>query len=163
MIRQSRRYQGRGIRDEERTIIRGRKNDHTVKTQIMVNKKGLILHKTKHRNGKQHDYDMFKKTGPLDIPPDVEVGVDRGYQGIEKDFPDLKVKIPVKKKKYQDLSKKDKRYNKKLSKERVIVEHTIGKMKKFGIIGNEFRSRLERYDTTVSIVSGLVNLQLMCQ
>ncbi len=106
---------------------------------------------------------MFKKTGPPDISPDVEVGVDRGYQGIEKDFPDLKVKIPVKKKNYQDLSKKDKRYSKKLSKERVIVEHAIGKMKKFGIMGNEFRSRLERYDTTVSIVSGLVNLQLMCQ
>lgn len=141
----------------------GKKKRHTVKTQILVNKKGQILHKTKHRNGKQHDYDMFKKTGPPDIPPDVEVGVDRGYQGIEKDFPDLKVKIPVKKKKYQELSKKDKRYNKKLSQERVIVEHTIGKMKKFGIMGNEFRSRLKRYDTTVSIVSGLVNLQLMCQ
>lgn len=146
-----------------RSYYSGKKKRHTVKTQITVNKKGIILHKTKHRNGKQHDYDMFKKTGPPDIPPDVEVGVDRGYQGIEKDFSDLKVKIPVKKKKYQELSKKEKRYNRKLSKERVIVEHTIGKMKKFGIMGNEFRSRLKRYDTTVSIVSGLVNLQLMRQ
>lgn len=141
----------------------GKKKRHTVKTQIMVNKKGLILHKTKHRNGKQHDYDMFKKTGPPDIPPDVEVGVDRGYQGIEKDFPDLKVKIPVKKKKKQDLSRKGKRYNKKLSQERVIVEHTIGKMKKFNIMGQEYRNRLRNYDTTVSIVSGLVNFKLMPQ
>lgn len=138
----------------------GKKKRHTVKTQIMVNKKGIILHKTKHRNGKQHDYDMFKKTGPPDIPPDVEVGVDRGYQGIKKDFPQMNVKIPVKKKKGVELSKKDKRYNKKLSKERVIVEHTIGKMKKFGIMGNTFRNRLKNYDTKVSIVSGLVNFSL---
>jgi len=141
----------------------GKKKRHTVKTQILVNKKGIILHKTKHRNGKQHDYDMFKKTGPPDIPPDVEVGVDRGYQGIKKDFPQMNVKIPIKKKKGEELSKKDKKDNKKLSKERVIVEHTIGRMKKFGIMGNEFRNRLKNYDTMVSIVSGLVNFSLMRQ
>jgi len=45
-----------------RNYYSGKKKRHTVKTQIMVNKKGVILHKTKHRNGKQHDYDMFKKT-----------------------------------------------------------------------------------------------------
>lgn len=141
----------------------GKKKRHTVKTQILVNKKGIVLHKTKHRNGKQHDYDMFKKTGPPDIPPNVEVGVDRGYQGIKKDFPQMNVKIPIKKKKGEELSKKDKKDNKKLSKERVIVEHTIGRMKKFGIMGNEFRNRLKNYDTMVSIVSGLVNFSLMHQ
>lgn len=102
----------------------------------MVNKKGMILHKTKHGNGKQHDYDMFKKTGPPDVPDDVEIYVDQGCQGVKKDYPDLKVKIPVKQKTNQELNKKDKRYNKKLNKEWVIVEHTIGKMKKFSIMGD---------------------------
>ena len=133
------------------------------KKSFIVNKKGMILHKTKHKNEKKHDYNMFKKTGPPPIPPDVEIGVDPGYQGIEKDYSDLKVKIPVKKKKKQDLSKKDKRYNKKLSQERVIVEHTIGKMKKFGIMRETFRNRLTRYGNMVSIVSGLVSFQLMSQ
>ena len=55
-----------------------------MKILIMVKKKGMILHKTKHRTGKKHDYEMFKKTDPPDIPPDVEVGVDRGYQGINE-------------------------------------------------------------------------------
>jgi len=139
----------------------GKKKKHTVKTQIMVNKKGLILHKTKHRNGKQHDYDIFKKAGPPPAPPDVEIGVDKGYQGIKKDYPHLKVKIPVKKKKNQELSKQDKRRNKKLSKERVIVEHTISKMKKFRIMGEEFRNRLTRYDRMTSIVCGLVNFTVL--
>jgi hypothetical protein len=139
----------------------GKKKKHTVKTQIMVNKKGLILHKTEHRNGKTHDYELFKKTGPPPAPPDVEIGVDKGYQGIEKDYPHLKVKIPVKKKKNQELSKQDKRWNKKLSKERVIVEHTFRRMKKFRIMGEEFRNRLKRYDRMTSIVCGLVNFTLL--
>jgi len=135
----------------------GKKKKHTVKTQIMVNKKGLILHKTKHRNGKQHDYDLFKKTGPPPIPPEIEIGVDLGYFGIKKDYSDLNVNIPVKKPKKKTLTPKEKRYNKKQRKARVIVEHTISRMKKFQIMGQEFRNRLTRYDTVTSIVSGLVN------
>ncbi len=135
----------------------GKKKKHTVKTQIMVNKKGLILHKTKHRKGKQHDYDMFKKNGPPPIPPQVELGVDLGYLGIKKDYPELNVNIPVKTSKKKELTPAEKRYNKKQRKARVIVEHTIGRMKKFQIMGQEFRNRLARYDRMTSIVCGLVN------
>ncbi|MDI6917864.1 MAG: transposase [Thermoplasmatales archaeon] len=142
----------------------GKKKRHTVKTQIMVNKKGVILHKTRYVNGKKHDYTLFKKKPPPPLHPNVEVGMDLGYLGAEKDNPNLKVNIPVKKKKGKELSKKDKRHNKRLRKERVVVEHTIGRMKKFGIMGNAFRNRLKRYDNMVSIVSGLVNFRLMnCQ
>jgi len=139
----------------------GKKKKHTVKTQIMVNKKGVILHKTKHRNGKKHDYDMFKKKGPPPIPPEVETGVDLGYLGIEKDYPDMKVKIPIKKPKGKKLTKKQKRQNKKLRKERVVVEHTISRMKKFRIMGEEFRNKLTRYDRMTSIVCGLVNFNVI--
>jgi len=141
----------------------GKKKRHTVKTQIMVNKEGIILHKTKHVNGKKHDYELFKKRPPPPLPPDVEIGGDLGYQGIEKDFPNLKTRIPVKRKKGKQLSRKDKGYNKKLRKERIVVEHTIGRMKKFGIMGNEFRNKLGRYDNMTSIVAGLVNFELMCR
>lgn len=139
----------------------GKKKKHTVKTQIMVNKKGLILHKTKHKNGKKHDYDLFKKTKPPPIPPKVKIGVDLGYYGIEKDYPDLNVNIPVKKPKGKELTKKQKRQNKKLRKERVVVEHTISRMKKFRIMGDEFRNKLTRYDRMTSIVCGLVNFTLL--
>lgn len=141
----------------------GKKKRHTVKTQIMVNKKGIILHKTGHVNGKKHDYDLFKKEPPPPLPPDVEIDMDLGYQGVGKDFPNLKAKIPVKKKRGKELNKSDKRYNRKLRRDRVVVEHTIGRMKKYGIMGNEFRNRLKGYDTAVSIVSGLVNFKLMYQ
>jgi len=139
----------------------GKKKKHTVKTQIMVNKKGLILHKTKHRKGKQHDYDIFKKNKPPPIPPKIEIGVDLGYYGIEKDYPELNINIPVKKPKRKELTRQEKRQNKKLRKERVIVEHTLSRMKKFRIMKEEFRNRLTRYDRMTSIVCGLVNFTLL--
>lgn len=138
----------------------GKKKKHTVKTQITVNKKGLILHKTKHRKGKQHDYDIFKKTGPPPIPPKVEIGVDLGYFGIKKDYPELNVNIPVKKPKGKELTRQERRCNKKQRKARVIVEHTISWMKKYRIMAEEFRNRLTRYDRMTSIVCGLVNFTI---
>ena len=138
----------------------GKKKRHTVKNQMMINKKGLILHKTGHDNGKRHDYDVFKKKHPI-VPPDVEIILDLGYQGIEKDFPDIKSRIPRKKPRGKERTKKDRRYNKKLSKERIVVEHVIGRTKKFEILGRKFRNRLKRHDNVSSIISGLVNLRVM--
>lgn len=140
----------------------GKKKKHTVKTQIMTNKKGMILHKTKHVHGKTHDYELFKKKPPP-IPQNVEANMDKGYKGVETDFPNLKVKIPVKKPRGKELSKEDKRYNKKLNRERVVVEHSIRRIKTFNIMGEEFRNRLESYDDVMSITSGLVNFGLMKQ
>ena len=52
-------------------------------------------------------------------------------------------------------------FNHELTKERVVVEHTISRMKKFRIMGEEFRNRLRWYDRATDIVSGLVNLRIM--
>jgi hypothetical protein len=38
----------------------GKRKKHTVKTQYMVNSEGLILHKTDHRKGRKHDYDVTR-------------------------------------------------------------------------------------------------------
>ncbi len=140
----------------------GKKKKHTVKTQIMTNKRGIILHKTKHVHGKTHDYELFKKNPPP-IPQNVEANMDKGYKGVEIDFPDLKVKLPVKKPRGKELSKKDRRYNKKLNRERVVVEHSIRRIKTFNIIREEFRNDLKSYDDVMSITSGLVNFGLMRQ
>jgi hypothetical protein len=32
---------------------------HTVKTHLMVNNQGVIIHKTKHKKGHRHDYDIY--------------------------------------------------------------------------------------------------------
>ena len=39
----------------------GKKKRHTVKNQITVNNRGYILHKIRHKKGRKHDYDIYKK------------------------------------------------------------------------------------------------------
>jgi len=56
--------------------------------------------------------------------------------------------------------RKDKGHNRRLNRKRVIIEHAIGRLKKFRIMGGTFRNKLGRYDDVTSIVSGLVNFQL---
>ncbi|MDG6906001.1 MAG: transposase [Nitrososphaerota archaeon] len=42
----------------------GKRKKHTVKTQLAVNKEGVIFHRTDHVNGRRHDYDLFKENHP---------------------------------------------------------------------------------------------------
>jgi hypothetical protein len=147
-------------RRKRKSHYSGKKKKHTVKTQLMVNKKGLILHKTTHDKGKRHDYQIFKKKHPK-TPKYVEKILDLGYQGIKNDFPDMNARIPKKKRKGKARTRQEKKFNRKLSRERVVVEHVIGKTKKFGILSGIFRNRLSRYDDVSSTVYGLVNFRTM--
>lgn len=138
----------------------GKKKRHTVKTQIVVNRKGLVVHKSRHFRGREHDYGVFKKCHPK-IPPDVELEGDSGYQGIQDDFPEIRSSIPVKKPRGRELSRQDRRHNRKLGRSRVVVEHVLARAKKFGIMGEEFRNRLGHYDDMTDIVFGLLNFREM--
>ena len=139
----------------------GKKKKHTIKTQYMVNGEGLILHKTEHKKGRKHDYEIFKNNHPI-TPIQVENVFDLGYMGVKNDFPTVKSVLPFRKKrKKSELSNKEKKYNRKHSKLRVIVEHTISRIKKFGIMGTKFRNKLGRYDCASDIVSGLINFRIM--
>jgi len=148
-------------RKKRRSHYSGKKRKHTVKTQITVNNNGLIVHRTNHARGRRHDYDIFKSNHPS-LPPQVSPGVDLGYDGIQNDFPELNVVIPFKRRRNgKELTDEQKRYNMAQAKARVVVEHTIARMKKFRIISEEFRNRLKRYDVMTDIVSGLVNLRII--
>ncbi|MGB8033136.1 MAG: transposase family protein [Nitrososphaeraceae archaeon] len=139
----------------------GKKKKHTIKTQYMVNGEGLILHKTEHKKGRKHDYEIFKNNHPI-TPIQVENVFDLGYMGVKNDFPTVKSVLPFRKnRKKGELSNEEKKHNRKHSKLRVIVEHTVSRIKKYGIMGTKFRNRLGRYDRTSDIVSGLVNFRIM--
>jgi len=97
------------------------------------------------------------------------LGVDLGYDGIKTDYPELRCEVPFKRRspgrgkrglKAKELSADQKSFNQKLSKERVVVEHTFSRVKKFRIWAEEFRNRLKHYNTMTEIVCGLVNLRI---
>jgi hypothetical protein len=148
-------------KNKKRNYYSGKKKKHTVKTQYMVNKEGKILHKSRHhKKGRQHDYTVYKDEQPQ-TPSQVENVLDLGYLGCEKDFPTVKYSLPIKKKRYMELTEEQIEYNKNHSKMRVIIEHTICRIKKFCIMVTKYRNRLKRYDHISDIVSGLVNYRIM--
>jgi hypothetical protein len=141
----------------------GKKKRHTVKNQFMVNNRGYILHKTDHEKGRRHDYDIYKENHPI-IPKEVVNVVDLGYLGIEKDFPDQLSALPYRKKRnQQDLSQEEKEYNKFHARKRIVIEHTICRLKKHRILSGVFRNKLKKYNKVSDIVAGLVNYRMMKQ
>ena len=107
-------------------------------------------------------YSIYKKNHPV-TPKEVVNVVDLGYLGIEKDFPEQLSALPYKKKRNQDLSDEEKEYNKIHSRKRMVVEHTICKLKKYRIMSDTFRNRLRKYNRILDIVTGLVNYRMMNQ
>ena len=89
-------------------------------------------------------------------------------KGIEKDYWRLNCVLPFKRKnpgrgkrgkKGLELSEEEKSFNHELSKERIVVEHTFSRLKKFHIWADEFRNRLRHYDNATDIVCGLINFR----
>ncbi len=149
-------------RDRERRKIfySGKKKRHTVKNQITVNNRGYILHKVGYKKGRKHDYDVYKKNHPI-IPKEVITVVNLGYLGIEKDFPEQLFALPFKRKRNQDLSPEEKEYNRIHAKERIVIEHTICRLKKYRIMSDVFRNRLRKHNKVSDIVAGLVNYRIL--
>ena len=143
-----------------KTYYSGKKKRHTVKTQLMVNNHGIIIHKTDHKKGHRHDYDIYKKNHPV-TPKQVVSVFDLGYLGVGKDYPEQLSSLPNKKKKNQESSAEEKECNKSHSRKRIVIEHTICRMKKYRIMGDIFRNRLRKYNRVSDIVSGLVNYRIL--
>ena len=93
--------------------------------------------------GNTHDYILFKRSHP-DLYDNIRLGLGLGHKGIEKYYPELKCFLPIKRKnpgwgkrgmKGPDLSPEQKAFNKEFARERVVVELTNSRIKKFCIWG----------------------------
>ena len=147
-------------KDRRKMYYSGKKKRHTVKNQLMVNNHGYIIHKLGHNKGRRHDYDVYKNNHPV-TPKQVVNVIDLGYIGVEKDFPEQLSVLPHKKKRNSELSQEEKEYNKIHSKKRIVIEHTICRLKKYRIMSDIFRNKLRKYDKVSDVVAGLVNYRIL--
>jgi hypothetical protein len=83
---------------------------------------------------------------------------DTGYQGIQHRH--LKSAIPYKRKRNSVLAKDKKKYNHALASRRIVVEHVIGKLKRFKIIADRYRNRRKRFSLRFSLIAGIYNYEL---
>lgn len=68
--------------------------------------------------------------------------------------------MPKKKSKHKPLTKADKQKNRKLSSDRVLNEHVIGKLKRFKIVADKYRNRRKRFGLRFNLIAGLYNFEL---
>ncbi len=88
---------------------------------------------------------------------------DLGYLGVEKDLPEQLSSLPNRKKKSMELSQEEKEYNLQHIKKRIVIEHTICRLKKYKIMNDVFRNKLRKYNKVSDIVSGLINYKIINQ
>ena len=79
---------------------------------------------------------IYKKNHPV-TPKQVVNVLDLGYLGVETYFPKQLLVLSYKKQRnQQELSARGKRINKIHSKKRIVIEHTICRLKKYRIISD---------------------------
>lgn len=141
----------------------GKKRKFTLKTQIATQRNGLIIHVSPTVGGRTHDYKLFKKSGlPQMIPKEMKLFVDNGYQGVQKDYPNLTVAIPFKRHRgKKELTRSEKIFNTKQRRVRIKVENTLAKLKKYRVLSDMYRHSLQNYNPTFRFVANVVNFRML--
>lgn len=160
--------------DEQKNNYSGKKKRHTKKNTIITNKDKEILYLGPTVEGKKHDYGTFKEEFKPDVtlselpsgealPQDnPRIWVDLGYTGIVKDYPLLNILIHWKKPKGCELPDEEKVINRGISSIRVLVENAIAGIKRFKIVTDVFRNKVDGFaDKVMAVTCGLWNYQVV--
>lgn len=147
---------------KQKDYYSGKKKRHTKKNIIISaqDRRVLVLFPT--CPGRRQDYGLFKESSfPHKLPEAISCWLDLGFQGIKKDYPDLKVFIPQKKPRGGELSQEQKALNGLKASIRVVVEHAIGGVKRLNVLSQVYRNRKDGLDDQFMLVGcGLWNYHL---
>jgi IS5 family transposase len=128
-----------------------------MKTQVLINQQTKEIICIAVRKGKVHDFRIWKES-QTDIGEKTELLADKGYQGIKKIHHNSRT--PIKKVKKKSLSKEQKQFNKRLAKERIVVEHVHRRLKIFRILSSRYRNRRRRFGLRINLIAGIYNYEL---
>jgi hypothetical protein len=113
--------------------------------------------------GSVHDFSLLKE----EFAPEKQwftpfkVRLDLGYLGFDKQYSCKKVYLPNRKKRSSDLTDEEKQTNQAQASKRIVIEHCIGRMKRYRILSDRLRMHnLDRYDDILGVCAGLWNFYL---
>lgn len=135
----------------------GKKKTHTIKSQVGVDAyTGEVLDVADSVRGRMQDKGCFNQSGtPERLPDDTSFMGDLGYPGLDKDM--AQAAIPRKKPRGKPRPEEDVAYNTMFSRARVIVENTIGLIRRYSALLIRDRHHRELHTERVVAVAGLVN------
>jgi len=112
---------------------------------------------TAYGHGKQHDFHLFKAS-KIHLNKQTQVLADKGYQGLQKLHPNSQ--ILIKKPKGGSLSADDKRFNRLLARQRIVIEHVNRRLKIFKILSERYRNRRRRFGLRCNLIAAIYNFEL---
>lgn len=98
---------------KQKKYYSGKKKRHTVKYQVLSDENKKIIALSATVIGSEHDFKIFKNSSlKKNIPKNLTMHVDLGYQGIEDECPDNIISIPQKKPRNSELTPEQKKATK---------------------------------------------------
>ncbi|HKZ68673.1 MAG TPA: transposase family protein [Anaerolineales bacterium] len=147
--------------DRQKPYYSGKKKAHTLKNQVGVCPTGKIDAVSESVPGSTHDLTLLRQTKLVDqLAPEEAAMLDKGYDGLQNDYPDQPLVLPYKARRNHPLTDEQKAFNRFLSKYRIVVEHTLAQMNKFAVVAQVFRHALDSHSRIFRIVAGLVNRRI---
>ena len=163
----------------EKTVRRmrysGKKKTFTNNTNVYTNADGVIIGISKSSVGSTGDITLLRED-PMpfgkwaesmreDSTPKedrIRIWADRGYQGTGKDLPGATLMIPYKRsKKHRILTVEQKAHNHLVNSTRVLVEHSIGRIKRYARLTDPYDGAIGQFNREFNVITGLVNLHLL--
>jgi transposase len=149
--------------DRQKPYYSGKKKCHTLKNEIAVQPDGRIgAISASVPGGSIHDLTLLRGTdliGRLD-PASEAAMVDKGYDGIRKDYPAHTIYQPFKARRNHPLTPEQRAYNRHLSGYRIVVEHTNAQLNQFQVLAQVYRHAREGHSRVIRAVAYLVDRRI---
>jgi len=149
-------------RRRQRAYYSGKKKAHTLKSQVAVDEgSGRFVDVSDSAPGPWADIKLLRKSRLLRRLPQGVGGIgDLGYVGIGELHPEGLGASPRRKPRGKERPPEDRRYNRAFSRRRIVVEHAIGRLRRFRAVACVNRHRRAGHAARVRAIAGLVNRML---
>jgi len=107
--------------------------------------------------GSTHDFKLYEISIGSALSGNIKLQGDSGYQGILKLHRNSET--PKKKPKGGVLTPEEKAENRRISRERIMIENINAKIKVFKITSNKYRNRRKRFGLRMSLICGIINFE----
>ena len=144
------------------TLYSGKKKQHTLKTQVAVDDpRGRVVDVSDSVPGPTHDLRLLEQSQLLErLGPGVGGMGDLAYVGIAQVHPQGLGVTPRRKPRGQPRPEEDIAYNQAFARQRVTVEHTIGRMRHYHALTQLDRHHRPYHPPRERAVAGLANWQI---
>jgi len=144
--------------EDQKTYYSGKKKQHTVKNNVIIDETCKVLFLTPTFEGKKHDKRIADEAG-YTFPEGSTVYQDTGFQGFCPEG--VLIVQPKKKPKGGELTPDEKAENSRISSIRIRVEHAISGVKRCRIVKDRLRNWKAGFrDLVMETCCGLHNFRL---